>query len=247
MSLGKLKSALWPVAKKLLYTGNKRWCPVCERSASKFRPHSPHGLFTRYDAKCPWCTSLERHRLLITFLRNNTNLFDGQPKRMLHIAPEVSLEPLFRNAEGIDYLSGDLNPARAMEVVDVTDIQYPENTFDVVYCSHVLEHVPDDRKAMREFLRVLKPGGWAVINVPILSEKTIEDPSITDPEERIRLFGQHDHVRSYGPDYENRLAEEGFKVTRYGPSDVVSQEDITRMGLTNKLAGDVYYCEKDSA
>jgi ubiquinone/menaquinone biosynthesis C-methylase UbiE len=89
--------------------------------------------------------------------------------------------------------------------MDITDIQYPDNTFDVIYCSHVLEHVPDDRKAMREFARVLKPEGWAVFMVSLSEEHTIEDPSITSPAERERLFGQHDHVRRYGPDFKDRL------------------------------------------
>lgn len=117
---------------------------------------------------------------------------------MLHVAPEPSFGVIFSKSKYIDYLSADLYDKSVMVKMDITDIQYPENYFDIIFCSHVLEHVLDDKKAMREFLRVLKPTGWAVLQVPIMAMKTIEDPSITDPDERLRVFGQHDHVRRYG-------------------------------------------------
>jgi ubiquinone/menaquinone biosynthesis C-methylase UbiE len=110
-------------------------------------------------------------------------------------------------------MTADLH-SPAMVKMDITNIQFPDETFDVVYCSHVLEHVPDDRKAMREFYRVLKSNGWAVLLVPIIVEKTFEDPSIDKPKDRLRLFGQSDHVRKYGRDYVDRLRESGFSVSK---------------------------------
>ena len=134
-------------------------------------------------------------------------------KKMLHVAPEEQLSRLFGSALGIDYLSADLLSSNAMIRMDIMDIQYPDETFDVIYCSHVLEHVSDDRKAMRELHRVLRTGGWAILQVPIsTAEVTFEDPKITRPKERERAFGQFDHVRRYGADYKDRLEDAGFSV-----------------------------------
>jgi SAM-dependent methyltransferase len=151
------------------------------------------------------------------YLTQKTNLFDGKQKKMLHVAPEPELSRLIQKAAYIDYLSADLFApdimVKVMVKMDITDIQYPDNTFDVIYCSHVLEHVPDDRKAIREFFRVLKDGGWAIVQVPIIADTTFEDLTVINPKERERLFGQFDHVRRYGPDYKDRLTEAGFSVT----------------------------------
>ena len=131
-----------------------------------------------------------------------------------------------------------------METMDITDIRHPDGSFDIIYCSHVLEHVTDDRKAMGKFYRVLKPSGWAVLNVPIMADTTFEDPSVTDPKEREKLFGQHDHVRAYGPDYGDRLAEAGFSATRYSPEDLLIKSQIEKFGISNGAAGDVFLCTK---
>ncbi len=177
------------------------------------------------------------------FLTEKTDLFDGRRKKMLHVAPEPHLSSLFRRANYIDYLSADLSKDRAMIAMDITNIQYPDNTFDVIYCSHVLEHVPDDRKAMSEFHRVLKVGGWAILQVPIVAEVTYEDPTLTSPAERLRVFGHHDHVRNYGLDYKNRLIEAGFSVV---VDDFVRRDldegTVARCGLM--LSENVYHCRK---
>ena len=162
---------------------------------------------------------------------------------MLHVAPERPLEVRLRDELGEGYLTADLLDRRAMVQMDITDIQYPDQTFDVIYCSHVLEHVPDDKKAMREFHRVLKNDGWAILLVPITSDSTYEDASITSAEDRLQAFGQDDHVRRYGPDYADRLREAGFQVKISKPADVASSEEIARMGLTD-AGGEIYYCTK---
>jgi ubiquinone/menaquinone biosynthesis C-methylase UbiE len=116
--------------------------------------------------------------------------------------------------------------------MDITDIQYPDEYFDVIYCSHVMEHVQDDKKAMREFYRVLKSGGWAILLVPITADKTSENSSVVDPSERLRIFGQEDHVRRYGTDYLDRLEGAGFEVKINCVSDLFEMNDIERMGIT---------------
>jgi SAM-dependent methyltransferase len=131
-----------------------------------------------------------------------------------------------------------------MVKMDITDIQYPDDTFDVIYCSHVLEHVQDDRKAIGEFYRVLKPGGWAILQVPITADTTFEDPKIINPKERERLFGQYDHARRYGPDYKDRLMEPGFSVTVDGSVRGLDNQAIRRFGLMRNE--DVYFCQKQA-
>jgi len=156
---------------------------------------------------------------------------NGSPKKMLHIAPEKELVARFRKVRRLDYLTADLHDPQAMVQMDITDIDYPDDLFDVIYCSHVLEHVGDDRKAMRELNRVLKADGWAVFVVPVKVEKTIEDASVTDPAERECLFGQQDHVRRYGRDFVNRLQEGGFRVKTFLSADIAGAGNIVRFGL----------------
>jgi SAM-dependent methyltransferase len=164
---------------------------------------------------------------------------------MLHVAPEPMLTRLLRTRLGAAYLTADLdvNDALVEVQMDVTDIKFPDRSFEVIYCSHVLEHVPDDRKAMREFHRILTDDGWAVLLVPITAPKTYEDPSVTSEEERLRLFGQKDHVRRYGPDYVDRLRESGFDVQVVVPRDFLSTAEIERMGIT-EAAGEIYVCRR---
>jgi len=167
--------------KRWIHFGLARFCPCCN---ARLRRFTPFGLVKRQEALCPVCWSLERHRLMWLYMTQKTNLFDGNQKRMLHVAPEPELSPLIQKADYINYLSADLFAPNAMVKMDITDIQYPDNTFDVIYCSHVLEHVQDDRKAMSEFYRVLKPGCWAILQVPITADTTFEDPTVISPKER---------------------------------------------------------------
>ena len=181
--------------------------------------------------------------MLWLFLQRRTDLFDLSPKRMLHVAPEPALAWRFKCVANLDYLSADLDARTAMVKMDICEIHCPDNTFDVICCSHVLEHVPDDRRAMREFWRVLKSQGWAVILVPITAPKTFEDTSVTGPRERERLFGQYDHVRRYGPDFEERLEAAGFKVTRTMTEDLVTDPDEAHyLGVSANET--IFLCEK---
>ncbi|MEX2170568.1 MAG: methyltransferase domain-containing protein [Pirellulales bacterium] len=229
------------IAKRIVFFGSNRYCNVCRRNWRKFRSF---GVIPREDACCPGCDSLERHRLAWEFFQRKTDLFDDRPKRVLHVAAERCMEPLFRRELGRNYVTADLMDPRADHQWDVMAIPQPDESFDVIYCSHVLEHVLDDRKALAEFYRVLTTGGWAVLNVPITATQTYEDPSITDPVERERLFGQKDHVRRYGPDYVNRLREAGFRVEVICKTDLFSELEIARLGLCVELTGEIYFCTK---
>lgn len=234
--------AVRDLALGIWYRGTARWCPVCGWSSRKFREH---GFPVRQDARCARCGSMERHRLVWLYFAARTDLFDGKPKRVLHVAPEQCFEARLRKRLGAGYLSADLLDPHVIERMDITAIQHPDETFDVIYCSHVLEHVPQDRLALSEFRRVLKKTGWAILLVPITAEKTFEDPTVTDPAERLRLFGQDDHVRRYGPDYVDRLRQAGFEVGITRLSDFVPAAEVTRLGLSS-VAGEIYHCRRTS-
>jgi SAM-dependent methyltransferase len=194
------------------------------------------------NARCPRCGSLERHRLIWKYFASRTDLLDGGAKRVLHVAPEPQLGSLLQRLPGVDYLSIDLAEGAAMARMDVTDLALVDDSFDVIICSHVLEHVPDDRRAMRELFRVLRPGGWAILQVPIVGDRTYEDWSVTMPEDRERVFGQRDHVRIYGRDYVNRLVETGFDVCE----DSLPEQGDPRAARYYGLCPDepIHFCRK---
>lgn len=226
--------------KRVAFFGSSRYCPVCEHSLRKMLLA---GNPPRLDARCPLCNARERHRLVWRYFQERSNFFQMSGAKMLHVAAEPWFEPKFRAIIGSGYLTADLmRPADVK--MDVTDIQFADNTFDVIYCSHVLEHVADDRQAMREFRRVLKPEGFAILLVPVTVETTVEDPTITDPRERLRLFGQDDHVRCYGPDYLDRLREAGFDVLITEAKDFLDREEIERIAVGTAAAGQIYHCRK---
>jgi SAM-dependent methyltransferase len=225
--------------RKRFYAGDRYFCPICESSLNTFLAlHRPYHLW------CPVCRSLQRPRLGWLFLNSPEVEITRQPITMLHIAPEPALAARLMGLANLDYLSADLFDTTAMIKMDITDIQYPEHSFDLIYCSHVLEHVSNDLKAIGEFWRVLKPGGNAIILVPILGQVTFEDASITDPVERERVYGQHDHVRSYGLDFVQRLEGAGFWVRQVRPEALASADEIERMGLPANET--IFFCGKSS-
>jgi predicted SAM-dependent methyltransferase len=215
-----------------------RYCPICQTYADIFRPF---GAVTRPDAQCPNCGSLERHRLLWCYLIQRTNLFENRPKSLLHIAPELIVSKLLSSVPNINYISADFDSPLAMVKMDLTDIQYPSGSFDVILCSHVLEHIVDDRKAMSEMHRVLKSGGWAAIQVPVCAKTTEEDKSVITPEERAKRYGQADHVRKYGFDIMNRLEEAGFAVKHENYARELSKEVRTLLAVLDE---DIFLCAK---
>ncbi len=198
-----------PVA-GVFYLGRGRECPVCGARRRRFLPYGY--VVSRADALCPSCLSLERHRLLWLYLTRETDLLD-RPQRILHIAPEVCLMKRLRR-QAADYTTADLESPLAQLHFDVQRIPLPDASFDVLICNHLLEHVADDRRALGEFYRILRPGGWGILLSPVDRSRaaTFEDDSIADPAERTRIFGQYDHRRLYGRDYGDRLREAGFAV-----------------------------------
>lgn len=212
------------------HVSGERECPICDTVVASFDPGG-HPDRLRLDAKCQTCGSLERHRGLWLFFRKRIfhrripvrhgrmgiRMLHVAPRgmRMLHVAPETHLRDRFQTVRHLSYLTADLDPAKAMVQMDLTNIDLPDDSFDLILASHVLEHIPDDLAAMRELRRVLRPLGKLILAVPMWGDVTREDLSITDPGERRRLYGQDDHVRMYGHDgvFEERLRAAGFEVT----------------------------------
>lgn len=190
--------------------GDKLEDPIDGKSYRSFLPYG-YGK-SRENVLAPGTLSLERHRLLWLYLRDYTSLFT-KPHALLHVAPEQAFLGRFKSMSHLAYTTTDLESPIADVRADLCDLPFETNTFDVILCNHVLEHIPDDRKAMEELYRVLKPGGWGVFQVPLDRNRTttFEDNSITNKEERARIFGQYDHVRVYGLDYHLRLQEVGFQ------------------------------------
>ena len=218
------------------------FCPCCGGSYAEFLPA---GVARKTpNRKCPGCGSLERHRGLWLFMLNRTNLLTDE-LRLLHFAPKPAIRKLLAAMPNVDYVTADLDPRRGAIKMDITDILFRDDVFDVVLAVHVLEHVSDDRRAMSEVCRVLKPGGWAILQSPILRAETLEDPSVQTPADRERVYGQSDHCRAYGRDYRDRLEDAGFDVSvddylrRLGP------ETAARHRLGGQL--DIYFCRKPAA
>ena len=218
----------------LLYVGRGRECHVCGTKRRKFLPYGY--VTSRDNALCPNCLSLERHRLLWLWLQRESDLFERRP-RLLHVAPEVCLMRHLRKAykgHEEDYVTADLESPLADLHFDIQHIPLADESFDVVFCNHIMEHVEDDLQAMREIHRVMRRGeGWGVILSPVEleREKTFEDDSITDPEERTRIFGQYDHRRVYGRDYADRLREAGFEVEDLNYAAILTAEERERYAL----------------
>lgn len=217
-----------------LYSGNKVVCPVCERSFRKFLSYGSK-VKHRENVLCPYCLSLERHRLMWLYLQYETNFFDAK-LAVLHIAPEQCFHRRFKQLDNINYLTGDLESPIADMHFDLHDIPLEDNRFDVVLCNHVLEHVEDAMQCMKELNRVMKSGGWGIFQVPqdTSREKTYEDVSITSPEEREKHFWQKDHVRLFGKDYPDWLEKAGFIIEEYKPKEVFTKEQIHRFRIMEK-------------
>ena len=215
-------------------------CPCCGGQLPHFQPY---GLRMRTNVMCPRCGSKKRHRLLWLFLRDQTNLFTDQ-LRVLHFAPERCFRKTLASLPNLEYVTADLHSRKAMLSLDITAMPLGGGAFDAILCSHVLEHVPDDLRATRELFRVLKPGGWAAVMVPVESGRaeTLEDPRVVSPAERERIYGQHDHVRLYGEDFKDRLESAGFAVDVRWYAKELRPELVSQYGLKRKDA--IYFCTK---
>jgi len=216
----------------LCLKGNNFTDPIDGKSFRKFLPYGY--VNQRINALSPSTLSLERHRLMWLFLRDETNFFSSKDVlKVLHIAPEQCFLDLFKKQKNIEYITSDLESPIADVKADICDLPFKDNEFDVVFCNHVLEHISDDTKAMQELYRVLKKDGFGIFQIPqdLSRATTFEDNSIIDKKERAKIFGQYDHVRIYGRDYFNKLRRVGFKVDEIDYSKKISPKKIERFCL----------------
>ena len=214
----------------LFFEGNNFTDPIDGKSYRKFLPYG-YGK-QRENALSPGTLSLERHRQMWLYLQNETDFFTKNYK-VLHIAPEQEFLRKFKKMKNLDYISADLFSPIVDVKADILDLPFENESFDIIFCNHVLEHIEDDRKAMSELFRVMKKGGWGIVQVPMKNslEKTYEDFTIKDPKERQKHFGQYDHVRWYGMDYFDRLESVGFEADANFYSQNFSKEEIKKFGL----------------
>lgn len=244
------------------HKGDRVFCPVCEKSFGSFAPYypwndsleenstmmltngtrpSPERNTSGRDRKCPNCGSLERQRLLWLYLKNKTDIFDEAPKRLLDFAPYLAFFDAFSARKNIAYYPCDLFPdslnfidfSGGIIQADITKMGFSDMFFDVILCSHILEHLTDDQMAISELFRLMKSDGWGIIQVPLDTSRlrTFEDPTITTPEEREIAFGQKDHLRVYGRDFKERLEIGGFKVSADQYVESFDQNELVRYGL----------------
>ena len=221
-----------PILKILMY-GNKYTDPI---DGNTFRAFLPYGYNKiRKNVLSPSTYSLERHRLLWLYLKNETSFFKAKLK-VLHFAPESALMNQFKKLKNLSYDTIDLNSPIADIKADICDLPFLDNSYDFILCNHVLEHIVDDNKAIRELYRVLKKNGIGIFQVPIdyNRDTTFEDFSVTNKKERNKLFGQYDHVRIYGLDFFDRLQKAGFSVERCEYTSKLSKEDIIKFCLPKK-------------
>ncbi len=215
---------------------------------NSFRKFLPYGYSKqRKNALSPSTLSLERHRLMWLFLKNETSFFTSSKKiKTLHIAPEQCFLKIFKKQKNLDYITSDLESPIADVKADICNLPFKDDSFDVVFCNHVLEHIPGDKKAMQELFRVLKKGGFGVFQIPqdMSRENTFEDASITDKKERTKIFGQYDHVRVYGRDYFNKLRSVGFKVDEVDYTQRITPKELDRFCLMKNEILPVCYKEK---
>ena len=225
----RLSYAISPVLAFFL-KGTNYTDPIDGKSFKTFLPYGYGNQ--RNNVLSPSTLSLERHRLLWLYLNNETKFFTDYLK-VLHFAPEQAFYKRFRSMKNLEYITTDLNSPLADVKADICNLPFKDNEFDVILCNHVLEHIPDDTKAMQELYRVLKPGGFGIFQIPqdLTRAMTFEDDTITDKKERAKVFGQYDHVRIYGKDYFNKLRSIGFKVDEVNYTARLSEDMIKKYCL----------------
>ena len=226
----KLSNWLRPII-ALFLKGTKYTDPIDGKSYRKFLPYGYQKI--RKNVLAPGTFSLERHRLFWIYLKNETDFFSATKKKVLHFAPEQAFYNQFKKIKKLNYTTTDLFSPLADVKADICNLPFKDNEFDYIFCNHVLEHIPDDNKAMSELFRVLAPNGIGIFQIPqdLSREFTFEDDSVTDPKERAKIFGQYDHVRVYGRDYFNKLREIGFNVTAIDYTKKLTKKEIDKYRL----------------
>ncbi|MBL6662205.1 MAG: class I SAM-dependent methyltransferase [Flavobacteriaceae bacterium] len=215
---------------KWYFKGHRFTDPIDGSSYRRFLPYGYQKI--RENALCPGTLSLERHRLLWLYLERETSFLTDSIK-VLHVAPEQVFYQKFRSFSHWDYTTTDLYSPLADVKADLRKLPFEDHAYDLILCNHVLEHIPDHLQALSELYRVLKKGGTLIAQVPLdlNREKTFEDPTITDPQERSRIFGQYDHVRIYGKDYSDFLNQTGFSSQCIPYTEQLTKKEIDTYAL----------------
>ncbi len=215
---------------RIIFYGKKYADPIDDSNYSKFLSYGYKTV--RKNALCPGTLSLERHRLLWLYLDKETNFLSSNLK-VLHVAPEQVFYKKFKKLKNWEYFTFDLNSPIADIKGDLTSTNFKDESFDLIICNHVLEHIEDDKSALDEMYRILKYNGISILQVPInvKRENTFEDLSIKSKIQREKYFGQYDHVREYGLDFKDRVEQAGFKVEMINYSKKISQDLILKYGL----------------
>ena len=213
----------------ILLRGNNVECPVCEKKFKRFLAYG-YGEQNRPNVLCPHDFTLERHRLMWYYLRNHSNFFTAESLKVMHVAPEQCFLGKFKKQKNLDYVTSDLESPIADMHFDLHSIPLEDNQYDVIFCNHVMEHVDDYLQCMKELYRIMKPGGWGIMQVPVdyNRDDTYEDPTITDPKEREKHYWQYDHVRLFGKNYPDKLREAGFLVEDFEFKKEMSKEEYER-------------------
>jgi len=213
---------------------NKVFCPIANREFKTFITLGNDKRTPSNGAKC-------RQRLVWLYLTKELNILHDSLK-ILHVAPELSYFEVLKKQKNIEYFPGDkmvdgYSNQKGVNNIDLTELKYDNDFFDLIICNHVLEHISDDRKAISEIYRVLKNGGKAIVTVPIDEnlEKTREDPCIISPVDRKKYFGQWDHLRVYATDVKQRFENEGFNTEMIRYASKFSAEERSKMGLSLDL------------
>jgi SAM-dependent methyltransferase len=229
------------VSRAFYFIGTRYTCPCCGWRVRDFA-HGPRSFKARRLSYCPRCNAKARHRRHWLFLQQQTNLFSDRLS-VLHVAPNHGMSRSLGKLRNLEYVVGDLDPAPHLSLkMDLAVTPIRSESFDAVLCMHVLEHIEEDRKAIGELWRVLRPGGWALVSVPIrLEERTYEDPTIRTPAERKRAFGEPAHVRLYGYDLKERLEQSGFRV-QLDLGQEVDRHLMDKYGLRDDE--NIFYCTK---
>ena len=224
------------------YKGDNVYCICCDKSFKKFLPH---GNIPRANAACPYCHSLERTKLLMYYLQNETEIFKVKQK-ILHFAPERAISRKIKPFNNSEYITADINPSFADHIVDIQNIPYENESFNLIICSHVLGHIPDEPKAINEMYRVLKPGGKAIILTLIDLNRNItyENKSINTSKERLMHYGESDLLRLHGNDFISRLSRDGINVEAIDYSLIFNETEKERFHIGNKEREIIFLCKK---
>jgi len=236
-----LRGEPWLAVRGALFVGRRYICPCCGAHVRAFTDGEV-GLGTRATSHCPRCNAKARHRRIWLFLGERTDLFRA-PTRLFEAAPHASFSRRFARMANVRYVGTDLRKGPGITLrTDLRRTAIRDGSFDAALCVHVLEHIDDDTAAIAELHRILRPGGWALVSVPTdMDAVTIEDPTIEDPQERARLFGETTHVRLYGHDVVKRLEAAGFDV-EVDLADDLDPALVARHGL--RLDENLFFCRK---